>query len=1188
MAELTVELLQDIGNNKPTLTKLDLRTSQIDDEGAKALAKALENNQVLIELDLWGNQIGDEGAKALAKALENNQVLTKLGLWDNQIGDEGAKALAKALENNQVLTELILWGKDIGDEGAKAFAKALENKQVFTKLYLRADQIGAEGAKALAKALENNQVLTELILWGKDIGDEGAKALAKALENKQTLTTLYLRANQIGDEGAKALAKALENKLALAKLGLLDNQIGDEGAKALAKALENKLALAKLGLLDNQIGDEGAKALAQTLENNQALTELHLGTNQIGDEGAKALAKALENKLALAKLGLLDNQIGDEGAKALAQTLENNQALTELHLGTNQIGDEGAKALAKALENNQVLIELDLRDNQIGDEGAKALAKALEHNQALAKLNLNQNNISDNILVLIEERLTHNRQQQFIHAAQTGDMATVQDLMNQGVSIDYCLEGKTALDYAREGGHDTIVHLLEDTLENQSLLEDTLENQSLLEDTLENQSQPNQYFSNINNQIGLIVGAFIFIVYYRRFITTMLRQGLKIGREILDKLKELKSKPNRLTEPEDRTSTPTQYTETVARGIAQQIKLPEHRQDEITHEMSCLATLISLEEKERTEEKQDISSDEKTIVNLWKKVEDIESRMNSFVFHESWFAKVWRKYITEYLEARKFEQEQKALQNKYSELLRKCDSRIDELDKNQRVLAKSLCLFIEQNELKRKQSELHKQIKEYPECWIFFSELHSRLQSYFLAIQVLKSDKFESIKTKEQQILATMEHIFGGITEPVVNISFAILKKLADYDAENQKKREISILNKNLFTSDWIDSLTQHIAWIFLRYYELQIRMLTDESAKTFAIYVFVCLTKAFEAWDTLCSGDKKINFDNRYSGFEPALIEITLQNVRKKLKQAGLEVKPQLTTYLRKKGRFGIVNEHGWTEEGVLLRTAIETEDGEFFLLDDEKDERRKSRPSKYGFRLGTCRGNNTDSIEEITEFAADAVLPPPFKGIVRVFRDMKSAWGADIADRKQKIDSELVELRHDLKKMGDLQREIGTLEKQKELLMKKVTDLQNEMDTLKEGNESLNKQEKSLTQQVTNLKNEMVTLKEESECLKEQVVALQENGKKRKGKVKDEIQELTAMARGFPFLAQVEQVEVEDSKSIAESVEASSRSEQSGARSDQASVGRLGIFRRNDPEDTEFNAPNERLINTFHATSS
>ncbi len=70
-------------------------------------------------MKLYSNQINDEGARHLADALQQNQVLyqpfilecthyfiqtlTTLDLWYNDIGKHGARYLANALQQNQVI-----------------------------------------------------------------------------------------------------------------------------------------------------------------------------------------------------------------------------------------------------------------------------------------------------------------------------------------------------------------------------------------------------------------------------------------------------------------------------------------------------------------------------------------------------------------------------------------------------------------------------------------------------------------------------------------------------------------------------------------------------------------------------------------------------------------------------------------------------------------------------------------------------------------------------------------------------------------------------------------------------------------------------------------------------------------------------------------------------------------------------
>ena len=67
----------------------------------EALAKLRANSVTKLNLSL--GHIPEEGATALAKALETNASLQKLYLGSNQIGDGGATALAKALETNASL-----------------------------------------------------------------------------------------------------------------------------------------------------------------------------------------------------------------------------------------------------------------------------------------------------------------------------------------------------------------------------------------------------------------------------------------------------------------------------------------------------------------------------------------------------------------------------------------------------------------------------------------------------------------------------------------------------------------------------------------------------------------------------------------------------------------------------------------------------------------------------------------------------------------------------------------------------------------------------------------------------------------------------------------------------------------------------------------------------------------------------
>ena len=93
------EILQEaIEKIKSGATAINLSKSEIDDEGAIALAAALKSENCKLEkLNLGGNEIGNEGAEALADALKSvNCNLKEIYLRGNKISDAGATSLAEA------------------------------------------------------------------------------------------------------------------------------------------------------------------------------------------------------------------------------------------------------------------------------------------------------------------------------------------------------------------------------------------------------------------------------------------------------------------------------------------------------------------------------------------------------------------------------------------------------------------------------------------------------------------------------------------------------------------------------------------------------------------------------------------------------------------------------------------------------------------------------------------------------------------------------------------------------------------------------------------------------------------------------------------------------------------------------------------------------------------------------------
>ena len=85
-----------------------------------------------MKFDVSKNNLGKEGTKALAEALNGNQIMAELNLAENSMGKNGAMDIAKTIPTMGALTSLDIskqvdeYGRGgIGPEGAKHIAAAL-------------------------------------------------------------------------------------------------------------------------------------------------------------------------------------------------------------------------------------------------------------------------------------------------------------------------------------------------------------------------------------------------------------------------------------------------------------------------------------------------------------------------------------------------------------------------------------------------------------------------------------------------------------------------------------------------------------------------------------------------------------------------------------------------------------------------------------------------------------------------------------------------------------------------------------------------------------------------------------------------------------------------------------------------------------------------------------------------------
>lgn len=190
--------------------QLDLRSNNLQAEGAKALAPAIAGSGSLTSVSLLGNKFNDETALMLLKVKEETPTLVTLcGLTPDQM-------------------EASFVGWDLGPPEAKLLAPELAVHSSLTSLDVRRNNISGEGASQISAAVlantkieKFNQIpikemradsLTELNLFRKGIGIEGSMVVAGLMPFMGSLTKLNARRNALGSEGEAALHDAVQSK----------------------------------------------------------------------------------------------------------------------------------------------------------------------------------------------------------------------------------------------------------------------------------------------------------------------------------------------------------------------------------------------------------------------------------------------------------------------------------------------------------------------------------------------------------------------------------------------------------------------------------------------------------------------------------------------------------------------------------------------------------------------------------------------------------------------------------------------------------------------------------------------------------------------------------------------------------------------------------------------------------------
>ncbi|KAJ3377503.1 hypothetical protein HDU84_008574 [Entophlyctis sp. JEL0112] len=317
------------------VTHLIMRRNNLNDDDLSAITKSLLANNAIQLLDLSENNIKMEKECVEFKTLlANSESLQEVILRSNHIRLEGAKTIAKGLQENNSLVRLDVYDSDFGPEGAELLAYALEKHQTLEYLNLEKSAIQLAGAWSIRLASRKKESF-EFVLDKKD-----HLAFELPSDNFSQVTHINVSRKLTGDEdNIKLFITCLKNFKNLSDLDLsycgIDKNLSNSGdifsgSKYIAQELETFSFLTTLNFSGNYFNPDTIQYFGLFLQNSR-ITSLHLEGCRIEEDVFEVLASALANTKALLHLNLKRNRIGD-GVFELIKLSEKGTSLNVINV----------------------------------------------------------------------------------------------------------------------------------------------------------------------------------------------------------------------------------------------------------------------------------------------------------------------------------------------------------------------------------------------------------------------------------------------------------------------------------------------------------------------------------------------------------------------------------------------------------------------------------------------------------------------------------------------------------------------------------------------------------------------------------------------------------------------------------------------------------------------------------------
>jgi Ran GTPase-activating protein (RanGAP) involved in mRNA processing and transport len=269
-----------------TLQRLAVLSGYHDSQAVDALTQAVSRSQ-LTQLGITQAQFDIIDAQQFAERIMLPS-LTRLDIAYSNLNDDVFMAMAPFLNRTQQLTGLSINISPLTDRGLSVLGRYLPQSNLH-QIRLNGINITHIGVKALMQGAQVTKSLREIQLGYNHLNDDSALVIAKYLSPH--LNNLELGNNHITGKGATVLADSLMFSN-VSTLGITYNQLTDTGTLAFARRLSKLSNLTHLELIGNSISDTAIIELSTHLHNS-SLNTLWLDKNNITDIGSINIARAL-------------------------------------------------------------------------------------------------------------------------------------------------------------------------------------------------------------------------------------------------------------------------------------------------------------------------------------------------------------------------------------------------------------------------------------------------------------------------------------------------------------------------------------------------------------------------------------------------------------------------------------------------------------------------------------------------------------------------------------------------------------------------------------------------------------------------------------------------------------------------------------------------------------------------------